>query len=154
MMEEGWSGIDVQLKKRHNLIPNLLKSVKAYAAHEKETLNQVILARNNAQQAQGISNQANAENQLQSALGSIFALAESYPDLKANQNFIQFQNELGNIEDDIDKSRRYYNATVRENNISIESFPANLFSGAFGFKLGEYFELEDKLQREMPDINF
>ena len=154
MMEEGWSGIDVQLKKRYNLIPNLLKSVKGYAAHEQETLDMVIKARNSAQNASSVGSQIAAEGQLQTALSNVFALAESYPDLKANANFIQFQNELGKIENDIDKSRRYYNATVRENNVAVESFPSNIFAKAFNFDLGEYFELEDLGQRAMPDVNF
>ncbi|MEL6923586.1 MAG: LemA family protein [Bacteroidota bacterium] len=154
MMEEGWSGIDVQLKKRYNLIPNLVETVKGYAKHEQETLNKVIAARNTALKAEGVAAQTKAENQLNSALANVFALSEAYPELKANTNFLQLQNELSAIEGDVEKSRRYYNATVRENNIMVESFPSNLIAGTFGFHLGEYFELEDNSQRELPKVQF
>ena len=146
-MEEGWSGIDVQLKKRYNLIPNLVETVKGYATHEKETLDAVISARNQAISADNIPTQQNAENQLNSALANVFALGEAYPDLKANTNFLELQKELSAIEGDIEKARRYYNATVRENNIMVESFPSNLVANQFGFELGEYFEIEDNAER-------
>lgn len=154
MMEEGWSGIDVQLKKRYNLIPNLVETVKGYATHEQETLNQVILARNNALSADGVKAQTQAENQLNSALANVFALSEAYPDLKANTNFLQLQNELSAIEGDVEKSRRYYNATVRENNIMVESFPSNVIANSFNFQMGEYFEIEDAGQRTLPKVKF
>ena len=154
MMEEGWSGIDIQLKKRHDLIPNLIETVKGYAKHEKETLNQVIKARNSALKAEGISAQKTAEKQLNSALANIFALGEAYPDLKANTNFIQLQEELANIESDIEKSRRYYNATVRENNIMIESFPSNIIANMGNFDMGEFFEIEDSGERDNPQVKF
>ena len=154
MMEEGWSGIDIQLKKRHDLIPNLIETVKGYASHEKETLNQVIEARNSALKAEGISAQKTAEKQLNSALVNIFALGEAYPDLKANTNFIQLQEELANIESDIEKSRRYYNATVRENNIMIESFPSNIVANMGNFDMGEFFEIEDSGERDNPKVKF
>ena len=154
MMEEGWSGIDIQLKKRHDLIPNLIETVKGYAKHEKETLNQVIEARNSALKAEGISAQKTAEKQLNSALANIFALGEAYPDLKANTNFIQLQEELANIESDIEKSRRYYNATVRENNIMIESFPSNIVANMGNFDMGEFFEIEDSGERDNPKVKF
>jgi len=154
MVEEGWSGIDVQLKKRYNLIPNLVETVKGYASHEKETLNQVILARNNALEAKDIKTHNQAEKQLNQALANVFALGEAYPDLKANQNFLQLQQELSSIENDIEKARRYYNGTVRENNILVESFPSNLIAGRFDFRLSEYFELEDDGQRNMPKVQF
>ena len=154
MMEEGWSGIDVQLKKRHDLVPNLIETVKGYAKHEQETLNQVIEARNSALQADGLQAQTQAENQLNSALANVFALSEAYPDLKANTNFIQLQQELTGIEGDIEKARRYYNATVRENNIMVESFPSNLVANAFHFELAEYFELEDPGERAVPQVKF
>ena len=154
MVEEGWSGIDVQLKKRYDLIPNLIETVKGYATHEKETLDQVISARNKALQAEGVKAQTQAENQLNSALANIFALSEAYPDLKANQNFLQLQQELSNIEGDIEKSRRYYNGTVRENNIMVESFPSNVVANSFGFFTSEYFELEDESQRTTPKVEF
>jgi len=154
MMEEGWSGIDVQLKKRHDLIPNLVETVKGYASHEKETLNQVVEARNSALKAEGVKAQKTAEKQLNSALANIFALGEAYPDLKANTNFIQLQEELAAVESDVEKARRYYNATVRENNIMIESFPSNLVANMGDFDMGEFFEIEDSGERANPEIKF
>ncbi len=154
MMEEGWSGIDVQLKKRHNLIPNLVETVKGYASHEKETLNQVIKARNSALAAEGVAAQTKAEKGLNSALANIFALSEAYPDLKANTNFIHLQQELSAIEGDVEKARRYYNATVRENNIMVESFPSNIIAGAGNFALGEFFEIEVEGERASPEVKF
>ncbi len=154
MMEEGWSGIDVQLKKRHDLIPNLVEMVKGYAKHEQETLNKVIEARNVALQAEGIKAQTQAENQLNSALANVFALSEAYPDLKANTNFLQLQQQLATIEGDIEKARRYYNATARENNIMVESFPSNLIANAFGFDLGDFFEIEDINELNVPKVKF
>lgn len=154
MVEEGWSGIDVQLKKRHNLIPNLVETVKGYATHEKETLNQVIEARNSALKADGVAAQTSAENQLNTALANVFALSEAYPDLKANENFIQLQNELSNIEGDIEKARRYYNATVREKNVLVESFPSNIIANSFGFYISEFFEIENESERSMPSVKF
>jgi len=154
MVEEGWSGIDVQLKKRHNLIPNLVETVKGYATHEKETLDQVIKARNSALSAEGVKAQTAAENQLNSALANVFALSEAYPDLKANTNFIQLQEELSAIEADVEKSRRYYNATVRENNILVESFPSSIVANMKDFDIAEYFEIEDTAERSMPNVKF
>jgi LemA protein len=154
MVEEGWSGIDVQLKKRYNLIPNLVETVKGYASHEKETLDQVINARNKAIKAEGIQAHTQAEQQLNHALANVFALSEAYPDLKANQNFLQLQQELSNIEGDIEKARRYYNATVRENNILVESFPSNIIANAFGFFTSEFFELQDESERATPKVQF
>ncbi len=154
MMEEGWSGIDVQLKKRHDLIPNLVQTVKGYAKHEQETLNQVINARNQALNAEGIKAQTAAEGQLNTALANVFALSEAYPDLKANTNFKELQEELAAVENDVEKARRYYNATVRENNILVESFPSSLIAGSFNFELGEFFEIETKSERAAPEVKF
>lgn len=154
MMEEGWSGIDVQLKKRYNLIPNLVETVKGYATHEKETLNQVIEARNKALNAEGVQAQTSAEKNLNTALANVFALSEAYPDLKANTNFLQLQNELSSIEGDIEKARRYYNATVRDNNIAVESFPSNIVAGIGNFELGEFFEIEVETERANPEVKF
>jgi LemA protein len=154
MVEEGWSGIDVQLKKRYNLIPNLVETVKGYATHEKETLDQVVSARNKAMQAEGVAAQTQAEQQLNSALANVFALSEAYPDLKANQNFLHLQQELSNIEGDIEKARRYYNGTVREQNIMVESFPSNIVANAFGFYIADFFVLEDEQQRSAPQVKF
>jgi len=153
MVEEGWSGIDVQLKKRHNIIPNLLETVKGYAKHEQETLQQVISARNAAQGSKG-PKAAKAEAQLGTAMANVFALGEAYPDLKANTNFVNLQNQLTSIEADIEKARRYYNATARENNIMVESFPSNLIAGMGDFELAEYFELEDEGDRALPEVKF
>lgn len=154
MMEEGWSGIDVQLKKRHDLIPNLVQTVKGYAKHEQETLDRVIAARNQALNAEGVKAQTAAEGQLNTALANVFALSEAYPDLKANTNFIQLQQELAAVEDDVEKARRYYNATARENNILVESFPTNLIASSFGFELGEFFEIETITERAAPEVKF
>ncbi len=154
MVEEGWSGIDVQLKKRYDLIPNLIETVKGYAKHEKETLEQVITARNKAVQAEGVQAKNQAEQQLNSALANVFALSEAYPDLKANTNFLQLQQELSGIEGDIEKARRYYNATVRENNIMVESFPSNIVANSFGFFISEFFELENESERAAPKVQF
>ena len=154
MVEEGWSGVDVQLKKRYNLIPNLIETVKGYAAHEQDTLNKVITARNAAQGAQGVPAQQAAEQQLTTALSGFFALAEAYPDLKANQNFLQLQGELSKVEGDIEKARRYYNGTVRENNILVESFPSNIVAGMFNFHLSDFFEMENEEERAVPQVKF
>jgi LemA protein len=154
MVEEGWSGIDVQLKKRYDLIPNLIETVKGYAKHEKETLDQVITARNKAVQAEGVQAKNQAEQQLSGALANVFALSEAYPDLKANTNFLQLQQELSGIEGDIEKARRYYNATVRENNIMVESFPSNIVANSFGFFISEFFELENESERAAPKVQF
>ncbi|NND32344.1 MAG: LemA family protein [Saprospiraceae bacterium] len=154
MMDEGWSGIDVQLKKRYDLIPNLVETVKGYASHEKDTLQQVIEARNRAMKAEGVSEQNEAEKNLNTALANIYALGEAYPDLKANTNFLQLQQQLAAVESDVEKARRYYNATVRENNIMVESFPSNLIANAMGFEQTEFFEIEEVSQREAPQIKF
>jgi LemA protein len=154
MMDEGWSGIDVQLKKRYDLIPNLVETVKGYAKHEQETLNQVIKARNNALNAEGVKEHNQAEKELSGALANIFALSEAYPDLKANTNFIQLQDQLSAVEGDVEKARRYYNATVRENNIMVESFPSNIIAGMMGYHQTEFFEIEDSSQRAAPQIKF
>lgn len=154
MVEEGWSGIDVQLKKRYNLIPSLVETVKGYATHEQETLQQVIAARNQAQSANSVNGQQAAEQQLNSALANVFALSEAYPELKANTNFLQLQNSLNDIEGDIEKARRYYNGTVRQQVTLVESFPSNIVANSFNFELPTFFELEDLGQREMPQVKF
>jgi LemA protein len=154
MVEEGWSGIDVQLKKRYNLIPSLVETVKGYATHEQETFQQVIAARNQAQAANSVNGQQAAEQQLNSALANVFALSEAYPDLKANTNFLQLQNNLNEIEGDIEKARRYYNGTVRQQVTLVESFPSNVVANAFNFEKPFFFELEDLSQREMPQVKF
>ena len=156
--EEAWSDIDVQMKRRYNLIPNLVETVKGYASHEKETLEQVIAARNAAQAATGTpGEQAGAENILTGALRQVFALSEAYPDLKANTNFLKLQEELSAIEDHIQKARRYYNGTARDLNTTVESFPSNLVAGQFGFAKIDYFELDDAeaaAVKTAPTISF
>jgi LemA protein len=152
-MEEAWSGIDVFLKKRHDLIPNLLETVKGYVAHERQTLEEVIRARSQAMNAQGMDAQMESEAGLGRALGRLMAVAESYPELKAGANFIQMQQELTRLEDELTLSRRYYNGTVRENNIYIERFPSNIIAGMFNFQKGKFFEI-DKAEKEVPHVKF
>jgi len=154
MVEEAWSGIDVQLKRRTDLIPNLVSTVKGYAAHEKGTLEEVVRLRNLAQSAQGVGETAQAQGLLGQALGRLFALAENYPDLKANANFAQLQATLGEIEEQIQLARRYYNGAVRNLNIAVESFPSNLVAGRFGFSKAEFFELESAAERAVPTVAF
>lgn len=154
VVDEAWSGIDVQLKKRYNLIPSLIETVKGYASHEQETFQQVIAARNQAQAANTVEGQQAAEQQLNGALANVFALGEAYPDLKANTNFLQLQDSLREIEGDIEKARRYYNGAVREQVTLIDSFPSNIVAGAFNFYKAPFFELEDDRQREMPEVKF
>ncbi len=154
LVQEAWSSIDVMLKKRHDLIPNLVETVKGYASHERETLDSVTSARTQALSANGVKEKEAAENQLSRAVTSLFAVAEQYPDLKANTNFQQLQTELANIEGDIEKSRRYYNGTVRDNNILIDSFPSNIIASMFGFIKSAFFELDNVAEREVPNVSF
>ncbi len=142
-IENAWAQIDVQLKRRYDLIPNLVETVKGYAAHEKETLDAVIRARNVAMSASGPHDQAQAENMISGALKSIFALSEAYPDLKANQNFLALQEELTGTEGRIAYARQFYNDTVVRYNTKIQSFPANLLAGRFHFVEREYYEVDD-----------
>lgn len=155
--EEAWSDIDVQLKRRHDLIPNLIETVKGYASHESEVLLKVTEARNQAVNAAASGSpaaQAQSENILTGALKSVFALTESYPDLKANQNFLKLQEELANTEDKILASRRFYNANVRDLNTKIDVFPSNIIANMFSFQKKEFFEIEDKAERENVKVNF
>jgi len=156
MVEEGWSGIDVQLKRRTDLIPNLLETVKGYMSHERETLEAVTNARAAATGAANGSpeQRAAAEGQLSSALGRLLAIAESYPDLKANTTFLEFQSALQTVEDEIQMSRRYYNGATRNLNVMVESFPSNLVANNFGFQKAEYFELENEADRAVPSVKF
>jgi LemA protein len=144
----------VQLKRRYDLVPNLVETVKGYAAHEKSTFEKVVQARNAAMQASSPADKAQAENILQSTLRSLFALAESYPELKANQNFIELQTELSKIEEQVQLSRRYYNAVVRDLNTKIETVPSNVVANMYGFKKKEYFELESLEERKVPEVKF
>lgn len=154
-VDEAWSDITVQLKRRLDLIPNLVNSVKGYAAHESGVFEKVTEARANALNAKGVKETAAAENQFEGALKSLFAVAEAYPDLKANQNFLQLQQELVDTEDKIQASRRFYNGGVRDLNTKVQVFPNNIFAGMLGFKQREFFEVEDMASVEKPvDVQF
>jgi len=151
--DASWSDIDVQLKRRHDLIPNLVETVKGYATHEKTTLEGVIRARNAAVAANGPAEAAAAENALSGALRQIFALSEAYPDLKANQNFLQLQGQLSQAEDQIQRARSTYNAVVRDYNTKTRQIPTNLIATAFGFDPREFFEIEEEA-RAVPQVKF
>ena len=152
--EEGFSDIDVQLKRRHDLIPNLVETVKGYASHERTTFENVTAARNRAVAAQGPEQQAQAENALTGALRQLFAVAEAYPDLKASRNFIELQDEITDTEDKIQASRRFYNMTVRDLNVKIDQFPSSMIAGFGNFQKREFFELDDAADREVPVVSF
>lgn len=156
LAQEGWSGIDVQLKRRADLIPNLVETVKGYAAHEREALDSVTARRSAAQgvAAGDVAGRARAEGALTQALGRLFAVAEAYPDLKANQGFRDLQASLETLEGEIQMSRRYYNGAARDLNIAVESFPSNLVAGRFGFDKRAYFEIEDPADRGLPKVGF
>ena len=154
MVEEGWSGIDVQLKRRSNLIPNILNAVKGYMSHEKQLLKEVTELRSKSASANTVADQGKAESSLSGSLMNLFAVAENYPELKANENFLDLQKQLQDIENDIQMSRRYYNGTVRNNNVLIESFPSNLVANAFSFQKAEFFEIEDPNVRNVPKVEF
>jgi LemA protein len=151
---EAWSDIDVQLKRRYNLIPNLIEVVKGYAAHEKEVFEKVTEARTKAMGAQTAKEKGQAENMLSETLKSLFAVAENYPQLKASVNFLELQRELRDTEDKIQAARRFYNSNVRDLNIKIESFPTNLIAKMFGFKKMDLFEIEEPAARETPQVKF
>ena len=150
LVEEGWSTIDIFLKKRYDLIPNLVSSVKGYAAHEKETFERVTLARNMAMGAKDMTSQMNSENALGGVLGRLMAVAERYPDLKANQNFMYLQQELSKLENEFEKARRYYNGTI-----AIKTFPANIIANMFGFSEAVFFESPegDKMVPQVANNN-
>lgn len=154
LVGEGWSGIDVQLRRRADLIPNLVETVKGYAAHERGLFDEIAEMRAKSIGAHGVAEQAAAERGLTAALGRLFALAEAYPELKADANFRHLQEQLAEIEDAIQKARRYYNGTVRDYNTRIQSFPDNLLAGKFGFAEAEFFELEDEAARAVPRVAF
>ena len=154
-IKNAWAQIEVQLKRRYDLIPNLVSTVKGYAAHEKETFERVVQARNAAISAQGVQEQAGAENMLSGALRQLFALAESYPELKANTNFLQLQEELTNTESKIAFSRQFYNDTVLKYNTAIQRFPAVMVAGMFGFHQEVYFNLDDEAEaRQAVKVEF
>lgn len=154
---QAFADIDVQLKQRHDLIPNLVETVKGYATHEKETLEAVVNARNAALNAQGPAQQGAAEGILGAALGKLFALAEAYPDLKANTNFLQLQEQLGDVENKLSAARRFFNNAVSEFNASIQSFPAVLFARQMGFSEREFFDVGDDARKQLdapPSVKF
>ena len=154
MKDEGWSGIDVQLKRRHDLVGNLVNTVKGYMAHEKEVLEEIARMRSVAQNASGVAQAAQAEGQLSQALGRLFAVMENYPQLRANENVMQLQNTLTSLEDEIQLARRYYNGTVREYNTRTEVFPASIIARQYGFQKAEFFELDNVAEREVPQVSF
>jgi len=152
--DNAWADIDVQLKRRYDLIPNLVETVKGYAGHEKGTLEAVINARNRAMNATSPGDKAQAENMLSGALKSLFALAEAYPQLRAIESFTSLQNSLSQIEDTVQNARRYYNAVVRDLNTKIQQFPTNIFANMLGFKPREFFEVTAPAEREAPKVSF
>ncbi len=154
-MRDSWSGVDVELKRRYDLIPNLVETVKGYASHESETLEKVIQARNVAAANHGTpESQAKDESMLVGALRQLAVVVEQYPDLKANTNFQALQGELTETEDRIASARRLYNGNVREMNTAVEVFPSSIVAGMFGFQRAEYFEIEDAAMREAPKVSF
>lgn len=152
--DNSWSDIDVQLKRRHDLIPNIVETVKGYAGHEKDTFESVIKARSNAIAAQGPAAKSQAEGMLTSTLKSLFAVAEAYPQLRAVESFTQLQQTLQQIEDAVQNARRYYNAVVRDLNTRIAQFPSNVIAGMFNFKTREFFELDAPEDRQVPKVDF
>jgi len=152
--KEAWADIDVQLKRRYNLIPNLVETVKGYATHEREVFEKVTEARTRAMGAQSVKEKQEAENILSGTLKTLFAVSEGYPELKASQNFLELQRELRDTEDKVQAARRFYNSNVRDLNIKIESFPANLIVSMLGFKKMELFELTAAEERAVPKVKF
>ena len=151
---EAFSGIDVQLKRRADLIPNLVETVKGYMGHERQLLEKVAELRSRALAADAPEEKASLAASLSSSLASLFAVAENYPELKANENFISLQQELSSIEEQLQSARRFYNGAVRDLNIAVRSFPSNLVASAFGFFRAEYFEIEDGADRNTPSVSF
>lgn len=152
--ENAWSDIDVQLKRRHELIPNLVETVKGYASHEQTTLQGVTDARTRAMQGGSAPDRARAEGELSRSIGALFAVAEAYPQLRANENFVALQGQLAQLEEAIQNARRYYNAIVRDLNTATETFPSNLVANAFGFSRRDYFELDSAAERGAPKVSF
>ena len=153
-VDEAWSGIDVQLKRRHDLVPNLVESVKGYATHERETFEKVTQARAAAMQASGPAESGKAESQLSSALGGLRVVAEQYPELRATENFQQLQRQLSELEDEIQASRRIYNSNVQQYNTRIQQFPWSIIANQGGFTAKTFFEIGDAAERETPQVSF
>ncbi len=152
-VQEAWSGIDVQLKRRHDLIPNIIEAVKGYMQHERTVLEDIVRLRGQAIQSQDVKDKAAAENGLSASIKTLFAVAENYPNLKADQHFLELQKALTSVEDELQLARRYYNGTVRDYNITVETFPGNLLAGAFNFRAFEFFEVDSALDRQVPAVN-
>ena len=152
--KEAWSDIEVQLKRRHDLIPNLVETVKGYASHERELFEKVTEARTRAMGAQTMKEKGEAENMLSSTLKSLFAVAENYPQLRASENFLELQKELRDTEDKVQAARRFYNGNVRDLNIKVESFPANIIASIFHFAKMDFFEIEEAAEREPVQVKF
>lgn len=152
--QDAWASIDVQLKRRYDLIPNLVETVKGYAAHERETLERVVKARQAGIDAESIQEQAEAENMITGALRQLFALSEAYPNLKANENFARLQEELASTENKIAFSRQHYNDTVRRYNATLQTFPTNVVGRMFGFQERDFFEIDVASEREAPEVSF
>jgi len=153
-VREAWSGIDVQLKRRHNLIPNVIETVKGYMGHEQGTLDSLTRLRTGADDEKSVSKIAQHESSLSRVIGNILAVAEGYPDLKASAGFLDLQQKLHETEEQVQLARRYYNGTVRDWNVLVESFPSNLVASIFRFELAEYFEIELATERAVPKVNF
>ena len=154
MIHEAWSNVDVQLKRRYNLIPNLIEAVKGYMRHEQKILEDIAAMRNKTMDSDAIKDKSELEGRLSRTLRKFFAIAEAYPELKANQNFLDLQDELADIEEQIQMARRYFNGTVREFNILIESVPSNLVAKTFNFDQEDYFEIEEITERDVPEVKF
>jgi len=154
ILNEAWSGIDVQLKRRHDLIPNIIETVKGYVKHERKVLEEITNLRSRLASPATVQERGQLENSFSQALKSIFALAEAYPDLKANQNFIELQHTLADAEEQLQLARRYYNGAARDYNTMVESFPSNMIARIFGFSKAEFFEIELATEREVPKVSF
>ena len=154
VVAEGWSGIETQLKRRADLIPNLVETVKGYATHERTTFDELARLRSASQSGQDMTQRAQTETAISAAIGRIMAVAESYPQLRASENFQSLQKELADIEDQIQMARRYYNASVRDLNVAVEQFPSNVIAGSFGFKRADFFQIENAADRQVPKVAF
>ena len=152
LIKEAWSGINVQLKRRHNLIPGLVETVKAYSTHERKLFNEITEKRSQSEQIQNLKDKAAVETDISGMLKNLFLVVEDYPDLKANVNFLDLQSQLIDIEDQLQYSRRYYNGTVRNYNIRVESFPGNIIAGIFGFEPEDFFEITLATERKTPKV--
>lgn len=150
--DDAWSGVNVQLKRRHDLVPNLVATVRQYASHERSLFDEVSEARSRSLAAGNVSDRAKAENALSGTLRSLFAISEAYPELKANTNFLKLQEELATLEDELQMARRYYNGTAREQNDRVRQFPGNLLASTFGFGTIAYFELDSPDERNAPSV--